>query len=177
MAFMMDFLFSINQKNNKQDLILVIIKCLTIIVYYKLIKTTINIVGLTKVIIDILIRYHNLSESMVINQHFWSYLKFQFSLRYFFDIKRKLFKTFSPQRNSQTKRQNSTIKIHVPVFVNKQQKIQAKLLSMIEFVYNIIKNASIDKILFELKYHYYSHISFKNEINLYLKSCLANKLI
>lgn len=51
----MDFLFLINQKNDKYDLILVIIDYLINMLHYKLVKTTNDIIKLVEVIIDIII--------------------------------------------------------------------------------------------------------------------------
>ena len=44
-------------------------------VYYKLIKVTINSLGLIKVIIDIKIRHHGLSDSIIIDYEFFFHLK------------------------------------------------------------------------------------------------------
>ena len=55
---------------------LVIINYLTKIVYYKLVKITINISGLIKVIIDVVIYYYNIFKSIVINQNLLFTLKF-----------------------------------------------------------------------------------------------------
>lgn len=55
-------------KSISYDIILVIINCLIQIMYYKLIKTTKHIAGQVKVIISIVIRYHDLSESIISNQ-------------------------------------------------------------------------------------------------------------
>lgn len=45
-----------------------------------------------------------------------------------------------------------------------------------EFVYNNIKNASIDHTSFELNYKYYLYISFKKDIDPNLRSYSAEKL-
>ena len=42
-------------------------------VYYKLIKVTIDAPSLAKVIIDIEVRLHNLLDLIVANQGFWSF--------------------------------------------------------------------------------------------------------
>lgn len=52
----------INWKSNSYDLILVIIDWLIKIVYYKLVKITINTLDLIKVILNILVQYHNLPD-------------------------------------------------------------------------------------------------------------------
>ena len=47
---------------------------------------------------------------------------------------------------------------------------------MAEFAYNNAKNASIGHILFELNCGYHFKVSFKEDVDLYLKSRSANKL-
>ena len=62
---------------------------------------------------------------------------------------------FYPQTNSQTKKQNSTIKAYFRAFVNKKQNDWACLLPMAEFAYNNVKNADIGHMLFELNCSFY----------------------
>ena len=57
---------STDWKGDNYNLILVIIDQLIKIVYYKLVKVTINTPGLAKVIIDIMVRHHDFSNSIVI---------------------------------------------------------------------------------------------------------------
>ena len=47
---------------------------------------------------------------------------------------------------------------------------------MTEFAYNNAKNASTGYTLFKFNYGYYSKISFREDVNLRLRSCSANKL-
>lgn len=58
---------SINLKDKSYDSILVIINQLIKMIYYKLIKITINKLGLTKVIIDIIIRHYSLFNVIIID--------------------------------------------------------------------------------------------------------------
>lgn len=53
-------LLSINWKSNSYDSDLIIVDCMTKIVYYKQVKITIDAVGLIKVIFDIVLRYYGL---------------------------------------------------------------------------------------------------------------------
>lgn len=64
----MVFPISVNWKSDSYNLILVIINYLIKIVYYKLVKVTINALGLVKVIINVIIYYHRVSEFIVINR-------------------------------------------------------------------------------------------------------------
>ena len=108
----------IDWKGKSYDLILVIIDRLTKIVYYKLVKITIDAPGLAKVIIDVVVWHHGLPNSIITDQSSLFISKFWSSLYYFLEIKRKLFTAFHPQTNGQTKRQNSTMEAYLRAFVN-----------------------------------------------------------
>lgn len=58
---------SINWKSQRYNSILIIINCLTIIVYYESVKVTINMFDLAKVIINIIICYQDIFKSIVMN--------------------------------------------------------------------------------------------------------------
>ena len=77
----------INEKNNSYHLIFIIIDRFTKIVYYKLVKIIINILGLAKIIINIIIKYYSLSNLIITNQKFLFILKFWLLLYYFLSIK------------------------------------------------------------------------------------------
>ena len=89
----------IDWKGDSYDSILVIINWLMKIVYYKPVKLTVNILGLAEVIIDIVVRYHELLDLIVIDQESLFTSKFWSSLCYFLGIKQKLSTTFHPQTN------------------------------------------------------------------------------
>lgn len=78
--FFMDFVrglsLSIDEKSDNYDKILVIIYYLTKIVDYKPDITTIDIVGLVKVITSILVIYYNLLNLIINNQGSLFILKF-----------------------------------------------------------------------------------------------------
>lgn len=48
---------------------------------------------------------------------------------------------------------------------------------MAKFAYNNIKNRSTSYTSFELNYKYHLYVFYKEDINSYLKSCLAKKVI
>ena len=146
-------------------------------VYYKPIQVTIEIPGLAKVIINVIMRYYGVSSSIITNQSLLFILKFWFLLCYFLKIKKKLFIAFYSPINGQTKRQNSIMKAYFRVFVNWKQDDWTKLLLMAKFAYNNAKNASINHILFKLNCSYYPRVSFKENVNPYLRFCSANKLV
>lgn len=65
MNFVTHLLVSTNWKSESYDSILVIIDCLIKIIYYKFVKVLIDISDLAKVIINVVIHYHNICESIV----------------------------------------------------------------------------------------------------------------
>ena len=65
-------------------------------VHYEPVKVMIDAPGLAKVIIDVVVRYHGVPESIVMDQGLLFISKFWFSLCYFLDIKRKLSTAFHP---------------------------------------------------------------------------------
>lgn len=72
-----------NSKGNSYDSILVIVNQLIKIIYYKLVKVTIDALILVKVILDIIIWYYDFLNLIIINKNFLFILKFQFLLCYF----------------------------------------------------------------------------------------------
>ena len=150
MDFVTGLPVSTNWKGETHDSILVIVNRLTKMIHYEQVKVPINASGLTKVIINMVVRHHGLSDSIVsdcgsiFTSQFWS------SLCYFLDIKRRLSTAFHPQTDDQTGRQNSTMKAYLWAFVNHEQDNWARQLSMAEFAYNNAKNASTGHTPFEL---------------------------
>ena len=55
--------------------------------YYKLVKIIIDALGLAKVIINVIVRYHNFSNSIIINRDLLFASKFLLLQCYFFNIK------------------------------------------------------------------------------------------
>ena len=112
---------SADWKSNSYDSILVIVNQLTKMVHYELVKVTIDAPGLAEVIIDVVVWYHGLSDSIVTDRGSIFMFKFWSSLCYFLGIKQWLSTTFHPQTDSQTKRQNSNMKAYLRAFVNFEQ--------------------------------------------------------
>lgn len=133
---MTDLPLLVDERGNSYNLILVIIDNMINISHYKPVKTTINIGSLAKVIIDIIVKYYNFLESIVSDKASLFISKFWFSLYYFPNIEWKLFNSFYHQTNGQTKKQNSTIKAHLRVFVHLKKNNWARFLSIIKFAYN-----------------------------------------
>ena len=109
---------STDWKIESYDFILVIVDRLTKMVHYEPVKVTINAPGLAEVILDVVVWYHGLPNSIVSDRGSLFTSKFWSSLCYFFGIKRRLSTAFHPQTDGQTKRQNSTIEVYLRAFVN-----------------------------------------------------------
>lgn len=99
MNFVTYLLILNNLKRDSYNLIFVIVDIWIIIINYKLIKTTINILRLTKIILDIVMRYNSLLNFIIINRNILLTSKFLSSLCYFLDIKQKLISAFHLQTN------------------------------------------------------------------------------
>ena len=176
MDFVTGLPISTNWKEDSYDSILVIVDRLTKMVHYKPVKITINTPGLTKVIINVVVRHHGLSNLIVTDRGFLFTSKFWSLLCYFFGIKRKLFTAFHPPTNKQIERQNSTMEAYLWAFVNFEQNNWARLLLMAEFAYNNAKNASTGYMPFELNCGYHPYVSFEKDINPCSQSKTAKKL-
>ena len=176
MDFIIGLLISNNWKGDSYDSILVIVDRLTKMIHYKPVKLTINAPGLTKVIINIVVRHHGLPNSIVMDKGFLFTLKFWSLLCYFLGIKRRLSTAFYPQTDRQTKRQNSTMEAYLWAFDNFEQNDWASLLLMIEFMYNNAKNASIGYTSFKLNCSYHPCVFFEEDINPCSQSKTAKEL-
>ena len=176
--FIMDFPVSTNWKEDSYNLILVIVNQLAKMVYYNPVKVTINTPGLAKIIIDVVVKYHGLPDSIVNDQESLFTSKFWSLLCYFLGIKQGLSTAFYPQTDGQTKRQNSTMKAYLQAFVNFKQNDWARLFPMAEFTYNNAKNANIGYTHFELNCGYHPRISYKEKeiFDPRLKSKIAKEL-
>ena len=102
----------VDWKRDNYDSIIVIIDQLIKMIYYKLVKVTINARELAKVILDVVVRHHRLPDLIVSDRGSLFTSKFCSLLYYFFGIKRRLSNAFYPQTNGQTERKNSTIKAY-----------------------------------------------------------------
>ena len=145
-------------------------------VYYKLVKVTINTSDLIKIIIDVVMRHQGLLDSIITIRGLLFISKFWSSLCHFLGIKRRLFTAFYLQTDGQTKRQNSTIEAYLQAFVNLKQNDWAQLLPMAEFAYNNAKNASTGHTPFELNCGYHPRISYEENLDLRSKSKTAKEL-
>ena len=74
------------------------------IVHYELVKMINNTLRLDEVILNVIVWYHGLFDSIVSNRGLLFISKFMSLLYYFFDIKRRLFILFHPQIDRQTEK-------------------------------------------------------------------------
>ena len=116
--FVTGLLLSADWKGDSYDSIFVIVDQLTKMVHYKLVKVTIDTLGLAEVIIDMVVWYHSLPDSIVTNRGSFFTSKFWSLLCYFLGVKWRLSTAFYPQMDGQIERQNSTMKAYLQVFVN-----------------------------------------------------------
>ncbi len=118
MDFVTGLPISADWKGDSYNSILVIVDRLTKMVHYEPVKVTIDAPGLAEVIIDVVVRYYGVPESIVTDRGLLFTSKFWSSLYYFLGIKKKLSTAFHPQIDGQTERENSTMKAHFRAFVN-----------------------------------------------------------
>ena len=163
-------------KGNSYDSILVIVDRLTKMVHYQPIKVTIDALGLAEVIINVVVRHHGLPDSIVTDRESLFTSKFWSLLCYFLGIKQRLFTTFHPQTDGQTKRQNNTMEAYLRAFVNFEKDDWARLLLMAEFAYNNAKNASTSYMLFKLNCEYHPRVSYEEDLDPRLHSRTAEEL-
>ena len=145
-------------------------------IYYVPVKVMIDILGLAKVSINVIVHHHGIPESIMTDQRLFFISKFWFLLWYFLGIKRKLSIAFQSQTNSQTERQNITVEAFLRVFVNWKQNNWVRLLPMAEFGYNNTQNTSIGYTPFKLNCNYHLRVFFKENVDLRSKSLFTNKL-
>ena len=105
-------------KDDSYDSILLIVTQLIKIVYYELVKVTIDALELPEVILHVVVWHHGLPNSIVSYRDSFFTSKFCSLLCYFLGIKRRLSTTFCSQTNKQTEWQNSIIERYFQAFVN-----------------------------------------------------------
>ena len=112
MDFVTGLPLSADWKGDNYDSILVIINRLIKMVHYKPVKVTIDAPRLTEVIIDVVVQYHGLPDSIMTDRGSFFTSKFWSLLCYFLGVKWRLLIAFYPQTDGQTKRQNSIMEAY-----------------------------------------------------------------
>lgn len=156
---------STDWKGDSYDSILVIVDRLTKMIHYEPVKVTIDAPGLAEVILDVVVRHHHPSDSIVANRGSLFASKFWSLLCYFLGIKRRLSTAFHPQTDGQTERQNSAMEAYLGAFVNFEQNDWARLLPMAEFAHNNAKNTSTGHTPFELNCEYHPCVSYEEDVH------------
>ena len=167
MDFVTSLPISTDWKRDSYNSILVIVDRLTKMVYYKLVNLIIDALGVAEVILDVIVRHHGLSNSIVTDRGSLFTSKFWSSFCYFLGIKRRLSTAFYLQIDGQTEWQNSIIETYFQAFINFKQNDWAKLLPIAKFAYNNAINMSTGHMPFELNCGYYSPISFEEDTDSY----------
>ena len=144
--------------------------------HYEPVNVTINALGLAEVIINVVVRYHGLPDSIISDRGAIFTSKFWSSLCYFLGIKRRLSTAFHPQTDGQTERQNSTMEAYLRAFVNWEQNDWARLLPIAEFTYNNFKNASTGHTFFELNCGYHHRMLYEEKVDPHSQSKSADEL-
>ena len=104
MDFVTGLPLSADWKGDSYNSILVIVDRLTKMVYYELVKVTIDAPGLAEVIIDVVVQHYGLPDSIISDRGAIFTSKFWSSLCYFLGIKRRLSNAFYPRTDDQTER-------------------------------------------------------------------------
>ena len=103
MDFMTGLPLSSDRKGDSYDSIFVILDQLTKMVPYEPVKVINNAPRLAKVIINVVVWHHGLSDLIVTDRGSFFTSKFWSSLCYFLGIKQRLSTVFYSQANGQTK--------------------------------------------------------------------------
>lgn len=119
-------------------------------VYYELVNGIIDGPSFIKIIIDIIVQHHCLSNSIISEYSSLFISKFHSSLCFFIKIKKWLLTMFYHKTNSQIERQNSNMEANLYIFVIYKQKNYIKLLPIVKFAYNNTNNSSNSYTSFEL---------------------------
>ena len=96
MDFVTGLFISTDWKGNSYNSVFVIVDQLTKMVHYKPVKIIIDALGLAKDIIDMVVLYHGLPNSIMTDKSSLLISKFWSLLYYFLGIKRRLFIAFYP---------------------------------------------------------------------------------
>ena len=128
-------------------------------------KKTLTVEQFAEVLIDTVVKYHGLPDSIVTDRGSLFTSNFWTSLAFFLGVKRKLSTTFHPQTNGQTERQNSTMEQYLRAFVSFEQNDWVQWLPVAEFACNNIWNSTIDRSPFEAMAGYSPRMSWDEDIN------------
>ncbi len=152
-------------RGHTYDSILVIVDRLTKMSHYIAVNKTLDAEQFAQVLIENLIRYHGLPDSIVTDRGSLFTSQFWSSLAYFLGVKRRLSTAFHPQTDGQTERQNSTMEQYLRAFICWEQDDWVKWLPTAEFAYNNAKNSTIGMSPFEANLGYEPRMSWDEDID------------
>lgn len=112
---------------------LVVVDRLTKIVHYEPVLTTLDVEQLAEVLIEAVIKYHGLPDSIITDRESLFTSRFWSSLCYYLNVKRRLRTAFHPQTYEQTEKQNSTIEAYLRAYCRFEQDDWVRWLAMAEF--------------------------------------------
>ncbi len=129
-------------------------------VNYKPVPTTLTAEKLAKVLIEEVIKYHDLTDSIVTDRGSPFTSKFWSSLSYYLNVKGRLSTSFHPQTDKQTERQNSIIETDLQAYCQLEQDDWVRWLLIVEFAYNNSPQASNIMSFFEVFLAYHPRITY-----------------
>lgn len=144
-------------------------------VYYEPVLKTINEKQLAEILIETVIKYHGLPDSIVTNRGLLFTSKFWSFLCYYVNVKRRLSTDFQPQIDGQTKRQNSTMKIYLRAHCRFKHDNWVQLPAMADFAYNNSWQASTMMSPFEALLGYHPRMSYQDNCDPRSKSRTADE--
>ncbi len=152
-------------RGHSYDSILVIVDRLTKMAHYIAVDKTLDAEQFAQVLIENLVRYHGLPDSIVTDRGSLFTSQFWSSLAYFLGVRRRLSTAFHPQTDGQTERQNSTMEQYLRAFVCWEQDDWVQWLSTAEFAYNNAKNSTTGMSPFEANLGYSPRMSWDEDID------------
>ncbi len=152
-------------RGHTYDSILVIVDRLTKMSHYIAVDKTLDAEQFAQVLIENLVRYHGLPDSIVTDRGSLFTSQFWSSLAYFLGVKRRLSTAFHPQTDGQTERQNSTMEQYLRAFVCWEQDDWVTWLPTAEFAYNNAKNSVTGISPFEANLGYSPRMSWDEDID------------
>lgn len=152
-------------RGHSYDSILVIVDRLTKMAHYIPVDKTLDAEQFAQVLIENLIRYHGLPDSIVSDRGSLFTSQFWSSLAYFLGVKRRLSTAFHPQTDGQTERQNSTMEQYLRAFVCWEQDDWVSWLPVAEFAYNNARNSTTGISPFEANLGYSPRMSWDEDVD------------
>ena len=151
------------------DDILVVVDCYTKVARYYPVLKTITAEQFGNLLIHTVFCSFSVSSSIVSSRGSIFTSTFWLALCHYLHIKRCLSTAFLPQTNGETEIQNQTLEQYLCAYVNYQQDIWARLLSMAEYAFNNAVNASTGLMPFKALMGYNYHNNQPRPFKTFLK--------